>query len=321
MPRDASAVAASSARPVYLQLPPWFGNAAEAPVRICGKVVGAQPGMTVRLAIDVPDPGVWSGREVAVADDGTFDFGSMPAGRYLLLAFGTQPMSRVTPIDTTRGNGGNAELIVDACHPVHGWFWKTSDRDSRDAIPAAGVGVELSGWILGTTDATGAYHVCVPELRDEAKLRVPGFADPPAGYRADLQGRYLLWPEHLSVGIVHRADGSPALNVGVQPIWQTGDMDHRGCRPASVVVTTDAAGRFVYNGATPLCGFRVLRGATMHDARYDLLRFELPQIVTLPAAGSERHLFDEPTDSKNWRPGSQRSMSSSDAEVALRRMR
>jgi len=288
-------VAASAARPVYLQLPPWFGNPADAPVRISGKVNGSRPGMTVRLGIDVPDPGVWSGREVAVAADGTFDFGSMPAGRYLLLAFGTQPMSRVTPIDTTREPGEGAELFVDACHPVHGSFWRTSDRDSTDAIPAAGVGVELLGWILGTTDATGAYNVCVPELRDEAKLRVPGFADPPAGYRADLQHRYLLWPERLSVGIVRRADGSPALNVGVQPIWQTGDMDHRGCRPSSVVATTDVGGRFTYNGATPLCGFRILRGATTHDERYDLLRFELPQIVTLPAAGSERLLFDPPT--------------------------
>ena len=301
-------MAGPSARPVYLQLPPWFGSAGEAPVRISGKVVGSQPGMTVRLAIDVPDPGVWSGREVAVAADGAFDFGSMPAGRYLLLAFGTQPMSRVTPIDTTRESGEGTELFVDACHPVHGSFWKTSDRDSRDAIPAAGVGVELSGWILGTTDATGAYNVCVPEPRDEAKLRVSGFADPAAGYRVDLQNHYLLWPEHLSVGLVRRADGSPALNVGVQPIWQTGDMDHRGCQPASVVVTTDAAGRFTYNAATPLCGFRVLRGATMHDERYDLLRFELPQIVTLPAAGSERHLFGELTPS-------------SDAEAALHRMR
>lgn len=285
---------ASSARPVYLQLPPWFGTAGEAPVRISGEVIGAQPGMTVRLAIDVPDPGVWSGREVAVAADGSFDFGAMPAGPYLLLAFGTQPMSRITPIDTAHGPGAGVELFAQACTPIHGAFWKTSDRDTRDAMPAAGVGVELSGWILGTTDTAGAYDVCIPELRDRAKLRVAGFADPPTGYGTDVHGHSLLWPEHLSVGFVMRADGAPALNVGVQPIWQIGSTTEPACQLSSVVLTTDAAGRFAYNGATRVCGFRILRGATMHDELFDPMRWELPQIVRLPTTGSERHLFDAP---------------------------
>jgi len=283
---------ASASRPVYLQLPPWFGTPGEAPVRISGTVFSAQPGMTVRLAIDVPDPGVWSGREVAVAADGSFDFGAMPAGRYLLMAFGTQPMSHILPIDTAHGPHDGVQLFAEACTPIHGTFWKTADRDSKDAVPAAGVGVELSGWILGTTDATGAYDVCIPELRDRAKMRVGGFADPPAGYRTDIHGHSLLWPEHLSVGFVLRPDGAPALNVGVQPIWQTGSTTEPACEPSSVVLTTDAAGRFAYNGASRICGFRILRGATMHDALFDPMRWELPQIVRLPASGSERRLFD-----------------------------
>lgn len=284
-------LATAMTRPVYLQLPPWFGEANQPPTRIAGNVIGAQTDMTVRLTIDVPDPGIWSGREVPVAADGSFDFGPMPAGRYLLLAFGSAPMSRVVSVDTTHGRGDAAELTVDACHPVHGAFWKTSDRNSEDAIPAAGVGIELSGWILGTTDATGSYDVCLPELRDDAKLRVAGFADPPAGYRTDLSGHRLLWPEHLRVGVVVRADGSPAGNVGVQPFWKIGGAAD-DCAPSSVVLTTDAAGQFAYNGASRLCGFRVLRGTTAHDERYDLMRWELPQIVMLPLPGHERRLFD-----------------------------
>jgi hypothetical protein len=289
---ETAVVATATTRPVYVQLPPWFGEANQPPARIAGTLNGAQRGMTVRLAIDVPDPGIWSGREVAVADDGTFDFGPMPAGRYLLLAFGSEPVSRVTPIDTTRGRSELTELFVDACHPSHGMFWKTSDRDSSEATPAVGVGVELSGWILGTTDAAGAYDVCLPETRDDARLRVAGFADPPDGYRTDLYGHRLLWPEHLSIGFVQRADGLPASSVGVQPFWRIGSGPAQDCRAGSVVLTTDAAGRFAYNAGSRLCGFRVLRGTTLHDERYDLMRWELPQIVTLPLPGHERHLFD-----------------------------
>ena len=285
-------MAGASMRPVFLQLPPWFGEANQPPARIAGTLIGAQRGMTMRLAIDVPDPGVWSGREVGVADDGTFDFGPMPAGRYLLLAFGSEPVSRVTPIDTTRERGDAAEVTVDACHPAHGAFWKTSDRESVDATPAVGVGVELSGWILGTTDAAGAYDVCLPEASDDLELRVAGFADPPDGYQTDLAGHRLLWPEHLSLGFVRRADGGPATSIGVQPIWRVGSGDDQDCRASSVVLTTDAAGRFAYNGASRLCGFRVLRGTTTHDERFDLMRWELPQIVTLPPPGHERQLFD-----------------------------
>jgi hypothetical protein len=283
--------AQGSARAVSRDLPLWFGARGQAPVRIAGRLLGAHRGMTVRLAIDVPDPGIWLGREVEVASDGSFDFGPMRAGSYLLGAFGSELMSRVASVDTTAGSGDRTELFVTPCHPVHGAFWITSDRDSKDPIPAVGVSVELSGWVLGTTDASGSYDVCVPEPRDEARLRVAGYADPPSGYRIDRFHHRLLWPQHLSVGIVLLPDGSPASNVGVQPIWRSGDADD-ACTGASVVMTTDASGRFAYNGASRVCGFRVLRGTAMHDERYDLMRWDAPQIIPLPAAGGGRRLFD-----------------------------
>jgi hypothetical protein len=272
-----------------LDLPAWFGARDRAPVRIAGKVFGAERATTVRLELDVPEPGIWPGRVVNVESDGTFDFGLMRPGPYLLVAYGSDLVSRMTTVDTTVEPGDEVWLFAAPCRPLHGTFWSTSDRFSADATPAAGVAVELLGWVLGVTDAGGAYDVCVPDNTDHAMLRVPGFADPPGGYQIDRNHHRLLWPKHLEDGFVLDASGEPAAHVGVQPFWRVGSDD---CRAGTEMRTTDSDGRFTYNGGHRLCGFRILRGATVHDQRYDQLRFDDPQIVMLPAAGSERSLFD-----------------------------
>jgi hypothetical protein len=281
----------SSMRVRSLELPTSFGLADAPPVRLAGRVLGAGPGTTVRLAIDAPEPGVWPGRVTGIEADGTFDFGPMRAGPYQLVAFDGDRMSPLTSVDTRSGRGDDIELVAGPCYPAHGSFWKTSERDSSDATPAAGVAIELSGWIVGVTDAAGAYEVCIPGELDHPKLRVSELADLPSEYRRDRYNHYLLWPEHLAAGLVLRADGSLAPNVGVQPIWRTG-TDGTTCRGSSMVVTTDKDGRFTYSAANSLCGFRIVDGATMHDAAYDMLRFDAPQVIRLPAAGDERWLFD-----------------------------
>jgi hypothetical protein len=279
----------ASIRVESLEPPVWFGARDRAPARIAGKVFGAERATTVRLGLDVPEPGIWPGRVVSVESDGSFDFGLMRPGPYLLIAYGGDLMSRVTPVDTTIDAGDQVELFAAPCRSLHGTFWYTSDRFSADATPAAGVVVELLGWVLGVTDAGGAYDVCVPTNIDHAKLRVPGFADPPVGYRIDRNDHRLLWPKHLEDGFVFEASGAPAAHVGVQPFWRVGSS---GCRAGAELRTTDSDGRFTYNAGNRLCGFRILRGTSAHDQRYDELRFDDPQLVMLPTAGDERKLFD-----------------------------
>lgn len=279
----------SSMRVESLEPPRWFGARGHEPVRIAGKVWSAARDTTVRLALDVPEPGIWPGRVAAVAADGSFDFGPMIPGPYLVIAYGGDRVSRVTSIDTTRERGDSLELYAAPCRALHGSFWNTSDRRSSDATPAVGVAVELSGWVLGVTDATGTYQVCVPDDVDHSKLRVAGFADPPSVYHTDSNNHRLLWPRHLEEGIVFDIDGSPAAYIGVQPIWRVGTSE---CRAAKEVRTTDDSGRFMYNAANQLCGFRIWRGGVVHDQRYDGMRFHAPQIVMLPAAGDEIRLFD-----------------------------
>jgi hypothetical protein len=237
----------------------------------------------------VPEPGIWPGRVAAVQADGSFDFGLVRPGPYLLIAYGGDLVSRLTAIDTTVQSGDRVELVASPCRPLHGTFWTTSDRFSYDPTPAVGVAVELAGWVLGVTDAGGAYDVCVPDGVDHGQLRVAGFSDPPLGYHVDRDRHHLLWPKHLEDGIVLDATGAPAADVGVQPFWHTGIGD---CRAAAEVRTTDRHGRFSYDNANRLCGFRVLRGDTVYDQAFDALRFGDPQIVKLPAGDPERNLFD-----------------------------
>lgn len=283
----------SSMRVESLEPPMWFGERSKPLVRIAGKVLGAERATTVRLGLDVPEPGIWPGRVTSVEADGTFDFGLVRPGPYLLVAFGGDRVSRMTPVDTTKEPGDQITLFAAPCRPLHGTFWTTEERFSYDATPAAGVAVELSGWVLGVTDAFGAYDVCVPDNVDHSKLRVPGFSDPPAGYHADRYNHRLLWPKYLEEGFVVDAKGAPVADVGVQPIWRTGDGH---CRAGGEVRTTSgqarSKGSFSYNGANRLCGFRILRGALVHDQRYDGLRFDDPQILVIPAKGQERRLFD-----------------------------
>jgi hypothetical protein len=272
---------------VSAALPVWFGEASAAPVRIAGTVFGGQgPGsrdsrdsVTVRLAIDVPDPGIWTGREAAVAPDGTFDFGPMRPGRYLLVASGGTLRSRVTRLDTTAEPGDRAELYLYPCQRVVGELLKPAQAgdDHSGHVPAAGFALEIAGRVIGTTDARGAFDVCVLSSA-ELRLGTPGYEA--AAYASgsvasrlrreqESQGGALheqrLASEYAFTGRVIEGDGSPARGVGVQPIWASSGLR---CVDASVVVTTDAAGRFRFGGSEALCGIRIWRGTTVYEAPY-----------------------------------------------------
>jgi len=276
-----------------IDMPRWFGDAAAGPVRIAGKVFSGSPITQVRLAIDVPDPGIWTGRTTTVAPDGSFDFGPMRPGKYLLVASGGPLMSRLTPIDTTRAPADDIELFMYPCRA----FEQTFHRGSRSGdVPAAGVNLELAGAVLGTSDASGHVGVCAMKYT-ELQIRAPGYETigwfPHSVEYSPASERGMLSPESVSSGVVLDIDGSRAAEVGVQPIWRLwSDTMQYKCVESSVVVTTDAEGQFTFAGRRRLCGIRVFRGTTVYEATYpgEFTQYEgrspeRPTIFPLPLPG------------------------------------
>jgi len=283
-------------RAVSAGLPSWFGDVAAAPVRIAGRVFGARPGMSVRIAIGGPDPSVWAGRVTAIADDGRFDFGPMRRGAYMLVAEGDGWASRLTPWDTTATTNAlaeDAELFVYACRAT-GFAIQhaTYDKDDHETRrPAPGVQLALGGRVVGTTDVAGRATVCLPD-RADVQINAPGY------YRLEspLEGddQVTLVEAYAYDGVVVEADGSPAHGVGVQPIWQASARCVVGaCVDADVVATTDARGRFRFEGLPPLCGLRIVRGAMIQEVRYpradpEPVSPDAAVLVPLPVPGGER---------------------------------
>jgi hypothetical protein len=297
-PLDATTVAAradfvSSGRVVSHELPPWFGDARRVPTRIAGRIFGGAYPVTVRLSINAPDPGLWAGREIVAAVDGTFDFGELRPGPYLLLAFGQGVISRATRLDTTYERGDQAEVFAYACKWRSHTLWRQppGDADPMATVPAAGVAVEIAGRVMGTADGAGSFTVC-RDRHAEEQFRLAGHeAADWLTMRTDIADRRFLVAARTLSGIVREANGAPAGGIGVQPYWKSKPAQS-GCTPSRDVVTTDAAGRFTHSGSHPTCGFRVFRGGMVQDV---VVASDPPGPVTvpLPPAGREvRGVFD-----------------------------
>lgn len=257
-------------RVVSSELPAWFGDAVATPTRIAGRLVGAQPGTTVRLAIDVPDPGIWTGRDAAVAADGSFDFGPIRRGKYLVVASGGPLMSHLLRLDTVHEHGEALQLVLYPCRAFTDTLRKAvPDRNpASPAPPVPGVAIELAGRAIATTDASGTYHACAMQ-RSDLQIHVPGYETVRRGVDEipDDASRGTLAREYVTSGTVLDIDGSRAAAVGVQPIWRTwSDTYPYRCAESTVVVTTDSDGDFTFGGSSQLCGIRVYRGTTVYEA-------------------------------------------------------
>jgi hypothetical protein len=96
-----------------------------------------------------------------------------------------------------------------------------------------------------------------------------------------------------TIGTVVRADGTPAVAVGVQPIACA--SSHSVPQGMDIFVTTTAAGGFAFVPYDPLCGLRILLGATTHEVELQYpVSPSLPSLlIRLPPAGCEQHgIFD-----------------------------
>ncbi len=70
--------------------------------------------------------------------------------------------SRLVALDTIREPADRVELFVHPCQLVSGEFHLAADSETKYTAPAAYEPLELAGRVAGPTDATGAYHVCLP---------------------------------------------------------------------------------------------------------------------------------------------------------------
>jgi hypothetical protein len=230
------------AREVSRELPRWFGRADAPAIRIAGTARGATG--RVHLSLAVPDPGIWTGRDVEVTSDGRFDFGPMRPGAYRVSATGAA-LDGWTLVDTRLAPADAIELALAPCEPR-----TFTVKDARAGVPIE----DFTGQVIATTDAAGQFRAC---KSGDAGFRIAGELVG-WGRLVYVNGGIIELdrePGATFTGKVVDADGAPAGIVGVQPVIGTGQF----CIDAPHVVTTDALGRFAFTSPAPLCGVRIFR--------------------------------------------------------------
>jgi protocatechuate 3,4-dioxygenase beta subunit len=230
--------------------PAWFVADGVKPRRIAGRVtLDEKPAAkaTVTLTSMLTRAGRTKAVDVSAAADGTFDLGTWPAGRYMIIATAPDVRGAVLPLDLA-----DLSLATDALElRLHACDVRLSGVVS-DAVgaPIEGAKIGADGFAVAITDAKGAYSICVPW----GDLNLEYSAD---GYGAVVLGFWIvgsttqdvvLVPAAAVAGRVIRADdGTPVADamIGINPQEWARD------RPASRNATTDASGRFRVEGLVP----------------------------------------------------------------------
>jgi hypothetical protein len=187
-----------------VDLPPWFGDASHKPVLIAGRVIGTHRPLNVRIWIDVPDPGIWSGREVQISSTGEFDFGPMRPGKYFLLASGARALSHVVHIDTMREPGDNIELFAydlnTIATPDFDPDWNTArwySRPHRKLWEPPSMPL-ITGRVV-RPDGTPAAFVGVVPIAEPSEHQWP--QDMGIVVTTDVEGRFSFFPSDYLRGL------------------------------------------------------------------------------------------------------------------------
>lgn len=162
-------------------------------------------------------------------------------------------------VDTTRGPVEDIELFVHPCKVFHDELWI---YERKGPEPAAGVAIAIAGRVVATTDARGRVEACAQE-QDDLQIQEVGFVRS-GWFPYPLLGHRMLVPEYVSTGRVLNAGGSPAMHVGVQPLWFA-PTDVAECQAGAVVATTDNDGRFTVAGQFSVCGLRIFRSLKTYE--------------------------------------------------------
>jgi uncharacterized GH25 family protein len=286
------------------ELPPWFGDRSAPPVVIRGVVHSDRLPLTVRLAIEVADPGIWPGLEVQTDAAGRFDFGPQRRGHYRIHAFGPLDASRDVAVSARNGDVA-VDVFSYPCRELTGrvvlapreGFWYD------DHLPLiAGAQLEILGRTVATSDAAGQFRFCGP--RDDAWFlaRAPGASSSYNWAFSDVHD-FRVDPlvvglhDGVSVdGVVVDAAGQPVPGVGVQPVFDP-RMSHAGPHPAPVTTTTDERGAFRLEGLHEgVYFFGILDGA-----RSVTIPHEVPDGIRLPAQGPLRLVVPAPEPARTAR--------------------
>jgi uncharacterized GH25 family protein len=286
-------------------LPPWFGDPSAPPVVIRGVVHSDRLPLTVRLAIEVVDPGIWPGLEVQTDAAGRFDFGPQRRGRYRVQAFGPLDASREVAVDARSGDAA-IDVFSYPCRELAGRvvLAPRAGFSHGDDLPLiAGARLEILGRTVATSDAAGQFRFCGP--RDDAWLlaRAPGAS---SSYHwafsevHDVRVDPLVVGLHDGVsvgGVVLDAAGQPVAGVGVQPVFDP-RMSHAGPQPAPVTTTTDERGAFRIEGLHEgIYFFDILDGV-----RSVTFPHGVPDGIRLPALEPLRLVMPAPEPAKTAQP-------------------
>lgn len=249
------------------ELPVWFGDTNRPVQRIVGHVFGATPSTVVHLVPELPDLRAAYERRAVVDDEsGDFALGAIRPGRYLLFATGDHVVSRVSHIDTLdRASVRDLEIYAYDLSLVGPRVRdKLGDLDPEWELSvriASGASLEAAtSAIMQRVDADFAQHQTWTQRK----------------------------PPEMVAGFVQHSDGSPAPDVGVEPV-ECPTTSESWPEPLPTVVTTSPLGSFHVPGdklGFGLCGLRIWNGRQVYDVAYrDPPR--MPVVVRLPIAGAE----------------------------------
>ena len=213
---------------------------------------------TVHLRLDVPDARVWAGRTVRTGPDGHFDFGLLPAARYVVVALG--PLgSRVIDVDARHDDRARVAVTVRPCVQQRGRVVGAT-LDER-LLPLAGAAIEVAGLRVASTDGRGDYRWCAPPDLETIDVRARGWIPVTEWLFPWWQSYGLPWNGRSSGEVellptrarwrrrlVDDTTGEPYAGVALRPRYRISDHGY-GLPPTQLV--TDEDGGFDADDVLP----------------------------------------------------------------------
>lgn len=244
------ATAYQQAFPPDRPVPAWILRNTSKPKRIAGRVtLDGKPvaNAVVTLQNMLTMAGHGNAVDVRTAADGRFDLGDWPGARYVISASSPETQAVIKQLDLADPKlaADTLELRLRTCVVrVSGTVTDAS------AVPIVEASVRREGVLVASTNAAGAYAVCVSFGEFELDYSADGYGAIVLGF--DLLGSVtqdvVLVPSTSVTGhTVRAADGAPVPSAFVNVVPAEWGRSRAGAR----TVLSDAAGAFRVDGLTP----------------------------------------------------------------------
>jgi protocatechuate 3,4-dioxygenase beta subunit len=243
---------ATTAWPSERTLPSWFAPKNAPNKRIAGRVtLNAKPvaGATVSLQHDFTRAGVMKPIEVKTGADGTFDFGMQPAGRFAVVASTPDTVAAIVHVDLANPKlappPDQLELkLRDCTYSIAGTVFDAAGNGLAKA------NITQNGFIGATSDAKGAYKLCVPFGEVSLEYGADGYGTVvlTTDVRGDMQRDVVLVPEATILVKVVRSDtNEPVPDAFVMASPKQWGPD----RAQMMTGVSDAEGKVRIDGLVP----------------------------------------------------------------------